>query len=210
MRVGLVAFMRSFASVEPPIFLRNISHLSVVHKLQNARTFMSEADTPWARLASRVTRVVLTRKDVTYASLVQALAADGVRDGERAIVSRISRGTLRLSLFLHILSITRVRPPERWADTLVANDDWEAKAQAVSLLELSRQPSELLDDVVARLARLGTTISSKTLDTQLRTGTLQLSLFLQLLYALNSDALERYIDHEDLVDAAKATSVAPS
>jgi len=171
---------------------------------------MSEADTPWARLASRVTRVVLTRKDVTYAALVQALAADGVRDGERAIVSRISRGTLRLSLFLHILSITGVRPPERWSDTLVVNGDWEAKACGVSVIELSRQPSEFMDDLVARLSRLGTTISAKTLDAQVRAGTLQLSLFLQLLYVLNSDAFERYIDHEDLVDAAKTASVAQS
>jgi len=169
---------------------------------------MSEVDTPWARLASRVTRVVLTRKDMTYASLVQALAVDGVPDGERAIVSRISRGTLRLSLFLHILSITRVRPPERWADALGVSDDWEAKARAVSLIELSRQPSEFTDDLVARLAKLGTTISAKTLDFQVHSGTLQLSLFLQLLYALNSDVFERYIDHEDLANAAKATSVA--
>lgn len=171
---------------------------------------MSEADTPWARLASRVTRVVLTRKDLTYAALVQALAADGVRDGERAIVSRISRGTLRLSLFLHILSITGVRPPERWSDALAADGDWEAKACAVSKIELSRQPSELMDDLVARLSRLGTTISPKTLDAQVRAGTLQLSLFLQLLYVLNSDAFERYIDHEDLVDAAKVTSTVQS
>jgi hypothetical protein len=168
--------------------------------------FMSEADTPWARLASRVTRVALTRKDVTYSSLVQALATDGTTDGERSIVSRISRGTLKLSLFLHIVSITGVRPPDRWTDSLRVRGDWDAKAGAVVLAELSRQPSVVMDDLVARLSKLGTTISVKTLDTQIRSGSLQLSLFVQLLYVLNSDSLERFVDQEDLAEAARSAA----
>ncbi|WP_322005164.1 DUF6471 domain-containing protein [Paraburkholderia tropica] len=166
---------------------------------------MSEADTPWARLASRATRVVLTRKDVTYSSLAQALADDGVHDGERAIVSRISRGTLRLSFFLHVIALTKVRPPALWTDAMRGTGDWQMRAAGVIRAELSRQPSEFADDLAARLGKLGTTISPKTLSTQISTGAIQFSLFLQLLYVLNSDSLDRYIDQDDLAEAARTT-----
>lgn len=165
---------------------------------------MSEADTPWARLASRVTRVALARKDVTYGALVEALANDGEAGGDRAIVSRISRGTLKLSLFLHILSVTTVRPPERWADALVSCRDWDKCASQVVLAEMSRLPPELAKDLVASLARLGTVMARKTLYAQIQNGSVALSLFLQLLYLLNSNSLDRFIDQEDLAEAAKS------
>ncbi|MFM0137853.1 DUF6471 domain-containing protein [Caballeronia grimmiae] len=164
---------------------------------------MSEADTPWARLASRVTRVALARKDVTYGALVEALVSDGEPGGDRAIVSRISRGTLKLSLFLHILSVTRVRPPERWSDALANSDDWDRCASYVIAAEMSRQPPELSKDLVASLARLGTVVAKRTLDAQIENGSLALSLFLQLLYLLNSNSLDRFIDQDDLAEAAK-------
>ena len=164
---------------------------------------MSEADTPWSHLASRVTRVALARKDVTYGSLVDALTNDGEPGGDRSIVSRISRGTLKLSLFLHILRVTGIRPPERWSDALQGRSDWSAKARAVVASEMSRQPSELAKDLVASLSRLGTTMSAKSLHAQIETGSLSLSLFLQLLYLLNSNSLDQFIDQEDLAEAAK-------
>jgi hypothetical protein len=166
---------------------------------------MSEADTPWARLASRVTRVALTRKDFTYGSLVEALTNDGETGGDRAIVSRISRGTLKLSLFLHILSVTGVRPPERWTEALRGRNDWDTRASAVARVEMSRQPPELARDFVTSLSRLGTVMPAKTLDAQIQHGSLPLSLFLQLLYLLNSNSLERFIDQDDLAEAAKST-----
>lgn len=164
---------------------------------------MSEADTPWARLASRATRVALTRKDVTYGVLVDALVNDGVSGGERAIVSKISRGTLRFSLFLHILSVAKVQLPERWTDAMRQPGTWEDRAQAVLRVELSRQPTLLTDDLVSRLSRLGTSMSPASLDAQTQAGSMQLSLFIQLIHVLNSDCLERFIDNGDLVDAAK-------
>ncbi|MGF6635526.1 hypothetical protein OKW39_002677 [Paraburkholderia sp. MM6662-R1] len=170
-----------------------------------ANFLMSEADTPWARLASRVTRVALARKDYTYGSLVEALTNDGETGGDRAIVSRISRGTLRLSLFLHILSVTGARVPERWVDALRSRKDWDARASAVTRAEMSSQPPELARDLTTSLSRLGTVMAAKTLDTQIQNGSLPLSLFLQLLYLLNSNSLERFIDQDDLAEAARST-----
>ncbi|MGF6654933.1 hypothetical protein OKW34_005523 [Paraburkholderia youngii] len=109
-----------------------------------------------------------------------------------------------MSLFLHILSVTGIRPPERWADALRSTGDWDTKASAVAFAEMSRQPSELANDFIPRLSRLGTMMSAKTLEGQIRTGSLQLSLFLQLLYLLNSNSLDRFIDQDDLAEAAKS------
>ncbi|MGF6924371.1 DUF6471 domain-containing protein [Paraburkholderia sp. 40] len=168
---------------------------------------MSEADTPWSRLASRVTRVVLARKDVTYAALAEALAAEGSTDGERALVSRISRGTLKLSLLLQIISITAATPPQRWAQALRGEGSWEQKARDVIASELARQPTSDTSELSRRLARLGASVPEKTLEANIATGSMPLSLFLQLLLALGSDSLERYVDYDDLLDAAKATSL---
>ncbi|SMG39878.1 DUF6471 domain-containing protein [Paraburkholderia susongensis] len=168
---------------------------------------MSEADTPWSRLSSRVARVVLARKDFTYAELVDALAAEGNTDGERALVSRISRGTLKLSLLLQIVSITGATPPERWTSALRTEGSWEQKAQAVIGSELARQPVFDFSELARRLANIGATVPEKTLEASITTGNMPLALFLQLLLALGSDSLERYVDYEDLLDAAKATSV---
>ncbi|MFM0048306.1 DUF6471 domain-containing protein [Caballeronia grimmiae] len=165
---------------------------------------MSEADTPWSRLASRATRVALTRKDMTYSSLVDALARDGVSVGERAIVSKISRGTLRVSLFLQILAVTRVQFPERWTEALRQTGTWEERASGVFRAELDRQPSIRLDDIAGRLSRLGPALSAASLDAQLRAGSLQLSVFIQLIHILNSDSLDRFIDQADIVDAARS------
>jgi hypothetical protein len=144
---------------------------------------------------------------MTYASLVDELGKDGVTEGHRAIVSRISRGTLKFSLFLHILSIANGRPPARWTQALSLPGLWEARASAVTRVELIRQPTESSRDIVARLEKLGTSISHKTFHTHVHEGTLTLAVFLQLLYVLNSDSAERYIDFEDLASAAKASYV---
>ncbi|MFM0292133.1 DUF6471 domain-containing protein [Paraburkholderia sp. RL17-380-BIE-A] len=168
---------------------------------------MSEADTPWSRLASRVARVVLARKDVTYAALADALAADGSADGERALVSRISRGTLKLSLLLQIISITAATPPERWTQALCREGNWEQKARDVIASELARQPANDVSELSRRLGRLGATLPAKTLEASIASGGMPLSVFLQLLLVLGSDSLERYVDYEDLLEAAKATSL---
>lgn len=165
---------------------------------------MSEADTPWSRLASRATRVALTRKDMTYSALVDALTRDGVSGGERAIVSKISRGTLRASLFLHILAATNAQLPERWMPAMRGDGTWEERARGVFEAELARQPTIDVNDIAGRLTRLGAAVSASSLEAQLRAGLLQLSVFIQLLHLLNSDSLDRFIDQSDMVHAARS------
>ncbi|WP_353554934.1 DUF6471 domain-containing protein [Paraburkholderia terrae] len=149
----------------------------------------------------------MARKDVTYAALADALAADGSTDGERALVSRISRGTLKLSLLLQIISITCATPPQRWTQALSRKGSWEQKAHDVIASELARQPTNDISELSRRLARVGASLPVKTLEANIATGSMPLALFLQLLLVLNSDSLERYVDYDDLLDAAKATSL---
>jgi hypothetical protein len=70
---------------------------------------------------------------------------------------------------------------------------------------MSSQPPELARDFTTSLSRLGTVMPAKTLDTQIQNGSLPLSLFLQLLYLLNSNSLEKFIDQDDLAEAARST-----
>jgi hypothetical protein len=69
---------------------------------------------------------------------------------------------------------------------------------------MSSQPPELERDFTASLSRLGTVMPAKALDSQIQNGSLPLSLFLQLLYLLNSNSLEKFIDQDDLAEAARS------
>lgn len=160
-------------------------------------------DTPWTRLAARVIRVALARKDLSYAQLTSALAASGSRETERSFVSKIYRGTPRLALLLQIIDISSARPPELWSDAMKVEGSWEERAAAVLSCELSRQPWVTPDELVRRLQMLGADISEKSLKTHLTEGTASLALTLQCLAALGSGSLERYIDVDDLAEAAR-------
>lgn len=76
------------------------------------------------------------RKEVTYTSLTRAFIADGFEETESSLVLRITRGTLRLSSFLHFLSLVSATPPAIWRESLAAEGHWPARAQAVVLAEL--------------------------------------------------------------------------
>ncbi|MDQ0621004.1 DUF6471 domain-containing protein [Paraburkholderia graminis] len=163
---------------------------------------MSEAETAWSRLASRVVRVALARKDIGYAQLAAALAADGVMESERALISRISRGTVKLSFFLQVLDLSGASPPPVWYEALAEGIGAEQRAQAVTRAELDRQPWVTIEELARRLSQFGTNVSVRTLASHIEAGTLSLSMFMQCITALGSTSLERYVDLEDLLSAA--------
>ncbi|HKR40302.1 MAG TPA: DUF6471 domain-containing protein [Paraburkholderia sp.] len=168
---------------------------------------MSEEETPWSSLAARVVRVILARKDISYAQLSEALRAVGVKESERALASRVSRGRVKLSLLLQILAVTGAKVTTLWSGVLTMSGTWEQRARAVCLAELSRQPTVTLEELAHRMVRLGADLSEKTLVAHLEQGTTSLPEFLQCLVALGSSSLERYIDYEDLVAAAHAACI---
>lgn len=170
---------------------------------------MSEAETPWSRLASRVVRVVLARKDVGYAQLSEALASVGVKESDRALASRVSRGRIKLSLLLQIFVVTGAKVPTLWGGALSMPGTWEQRARVVVIAELSRQPMVTFDELAQRMVRLGADLTEKTLMSHLDEGIISLPEFLQCLVALGSSSLERYVDYEDLVAAVQAPPAPP-
>jgi len=169
---------------------------------------VNEADTPWTNMASRVVRVLLTRKGFSYAALSGALSILGVTENGRSLASRVSRGRIKLALLLQIISVTKAKVPHLWEQPLNMAGTWEDLSKAVVSAELSRQPSVTLDELAHRLVRLGADLTEKTLVLHLSNGTLSLPVFLQCLVALGSSSLELYVDYEDLVLAARASAAA--
>jgi hypothetical protein len=164
---------------------------------------LSETDTLWANLASRVIRVALERKGVSYAELADTLTSIGVKETERSLISRVSRGTVKLTLLLQIIDVTGARPPFLWIDAVRTPGSWERRAQAVVAAELARQPWVTPNKLSALLTDIGVNINAKTLPTQLSAGAISLSLFLQCVVALGSPSLDQYIDFPDLASAVR-------
>jgi hypothetical protein len=167
---------------------------------------VSETDTLWADLASRVIRVALERKGVSYAALADTLTAIGVKETERSLISRVSRGTVKLILLLQIIDVTHALPPRCWVDALGSDNTWEARAQAVIAAELAQKPWVTPQKLQRFLADIGVDISERTLISQLSSGAIPLSLFLQCIVVLGSSSLDRYIDFPDLVSAVRPNS----
>lgn len=163
---------------------------------------MSEVDSVWQRLASRVIRVALARKDKSYAELIEELAESGSPESIRALTNRISRGTMRLSLLLQVISVTGATAPALWQAAIHVTGDWDDRASAVVAAELARQPWVTPAELNRRLGQMGTDMSQRTLTAHLTSGSVPLSLFLQCIAALGSSSLEQYLDFADLHAAA--------
>lgn len=163
---------------------------------------MSEADSAWARLACRIVRVAMARKEVTYSSLVRLLANDGVDETERSLVLRINRGTVRLSSWLHILALMSSTVPELWRASMSAESDWPSRARSIVLTELREGGITDLTVLTDQLHTLGTTITEEALETHIMGGTIPLSLCLQLLFIVRSHSLERFVDFSDIIKTA--------
>ncbi|WGS45235.1 DUF6471 domain-containing protein [Burkholderia sp. JSH-S8] len=166
---------------------------------------MSEEDALWAGLASRVIRVALERKGVSYAQLADALSSIGVKETERSLISRVSRGTVKLTLLLQIIDVTGAVPPRLWMDAVRIPGAWEDRAQAVAAVELAQRPWVTPSKLSTHLADIGADIDERVLASQLSTGAMTLSLFLQCIAVLGSSSLDRYIDFPDLASAALVT-----
>jgi hypothetical protein len=170
---------------------------------------VSEADSPWARLATHVIRVALARGDIGYVELASALAADGIEETERALINRVSRGSVRLTLLLQIIEVSGDDPPALWTDAFRMSGTWEARAQGVMAAELSRQPWVTPQELMHRLALLGIHVAERAMTSHLSEGTVPLSLFLQCIAVLGSPSLDRFLPFTALISAAKFSAGAP-
>jgi hypothetical protein len=165
-----------------------------------------QPNNPWTRLASRVIKVALARKDISIAELASALSASGFPATEQALLSQQFRGSPKLSLLLQIIEISGAQPPTPWSSAMGLEGSWQTRAAAVLASELASQPWVTPAELVRRLQSIGVSVSERTLAAHLTEGTASLALTLQCLATLGSRSLERYIDTEDLVAAARASA----
>jgi hypothetical protein len=169
---------------------------------------VGEADSSWARLATHVIRVALARGDIGYVELANALTADGIEETERALINRVSRGSVRLTLLLQIIEVSGDDPPALWTDALRMSGTWEARAHGVLTAELSRQPWVTPQELVHRLALVGIQVAERAMTSHLSEGTVSLSLFLQCIAVLGSSSLDRFLPFAVLISAAKLSASA--
>ncbi|WP_234775375.1 DUF6471 domain-containing protein [Paraburkholderia tropica] len=167
---------------------------------------MSDNDTPWTLLASRVVRVVLARQDTGYTQLLDSLTLLGVKETERSLASRVSRGRIKAGVFLQIMAATDARVPERWRTAMTLPGTWDDRVKGIVMAELARHPLVSMEDAAQRMIRIGAELSEKTLTAHLIEGTLSLPELLQFLVVMASDSLEYYIDYHVLVAAAQTYS----
>jgi len=63
----------------------------------------------WNAASSRLLKVELARKGVTYKQLVRMLEAIGVKETERSIANKMSRGTFSTAFCLQVLTAIGVK-----------------------------------------------------------------------------------------------------
>lgn len=59
---------------------------------------MKEAD--WSKLASRIIKTELKRRDISYEQLVTMLEKIGIHETHASILNKMSRGTFQFAFFL--------------------------------------------------------------------------------------------------------------
>lgn len=159
-------------------------------------------DSAWEQLASRAVRVVLTRRDVSYAQLAQGLAELGISESDRSIEGKVRRGTFRFTFFLQILTVSRSAVPEQWAGPLGRGLTWEARAASLLADELSAQPWLDWSNLSSRLGEIGVYIQPEALRAQVEDGSFAAALFFQCATVCRFPGMQLFLDQFDVNEAA--------
>lgn len=149
-------------------------------------------------------RVVLARRDMSYAELARALGDIGVTESARSVEGKIQRGTFRFSFFLQVLAASQADCPPPWQTALTSNSTWEERACAVLKVELAQLPWLSSQQLTSRLAEIGVAMQADSLDDQILGGTFSASLFLQCAAVCRMSAAHMFVDASSLNDAALA------
>jgi Domain of unknown function (DUF6471) len=160
-------------------------------------------DTVWSSLATRAIRVLMARKEVSYARLAGELTRLGQEESARSAEGKVKRGSFQFSFFLQSLVAVGADCPHHWTDVLSASDDWDRRASRLLLKELNARPWLTWLELSRRLETIGERISPNTLSTQIEEGNFPATLFLQCAVVCAFDGLELFIDRSDLRDAAR-------
>lgn len=170
---------------------------------------MEGNDTVWSSLATRAIRVLLARKEVSYARLAAELSRLGQKESARSAEGKVQRGTFRFSFFLQSLVAVGADCPPHWLESISAPGDWDRRASLLMLKEFEARPWLSWLEVSRRLSTIGEQISPESLALQVGAGDFSAVLFLQCALVCAFDGLELFIDRSDLVHAAKCRMSPP-
>lgn len=170
---------------------------------------MEDNDTVWSRLATRAIRVVLARKEVSYARLAAELSRLGQTESARSAEGKVQRGLFRFSFFLQSLVALGADCPPHWTGSLSASEDWSACASALMLKELAIRPWLTWAELSRRLESIGEKISPQSLREQVERGDFSAALFLQCAVVGGFDGLQLFLDRSDLAEAAQRGMTPP-
>lgn len=164
---------------------------------------MEDNGTVWSSLATRAVRVLLARKEVSYARLAAELSRLGESESARSAEGKVQRGAFRFSFFLQSLIAVGADFPPHWEHALLAKGDWSQRASRLMLDEFKKRPWLTWSEVARRLEAIGEKISPEQLATQVNGGDFPATLFLQCAVICEFHGLELFLDQTDLWDAAK-------
>ncbi|MDR5770116.1 DUF6471 domain-containing protein [Caballeronia sp. ATUFL_F2_KS42] len=154
-------------------------------------------------MASRVMRAALARKDVNYSALAALMRADGADETARSVEGKIQRGAMRCSFFLQALSVMKAEFPTQWSNAIGSAKTWDRRAAALLRTEMDRRAGVDFDELSRRLQVIGVSLPAEQLEGQIEEGSYALTLLLQSAAVLGIGGMERFIDHDDLLDAAQ-------
>jgi hypothetical protein len=160
-------------------------------------------DSVWSRLASRAIRVLLVRKEVSYARLAVDLSRLGAEESARSVEGKVQRGTFRFSFFLQSLAAVEADCPGHWMPALREPREWEHRAALLMQQELAARPWLTWQELSRRLEVIGERIAPETLAAQITSGVFSAALFLQCAVVCSFDGLELFLDQSDLREAAR-------
>lgn len=162
---------------------------------------------PWANLASRLVRILLARKGLKTGDVPELLAAQAKGDIDidgQALSELIAKERVDLELFLRILLAINDAIPERWVGAIKNNKTgWKALCASIVAVEVENFPTVNNEELAERLAGLHGGVSSAVWQRKISDGDLSLAEFMALLNEVGSTSLSRYLDWNDVLNAAR-------
>ncbi|SAK74475.1 hypothetical protein AWB75_04149 [Caballeronia catudaia] len=165
---------------------------------------MEGNESVWSELASRALRVLLARKEASYADLAAQLGRLGVEETARGVEGKTQRGTYRFLYFLQSLEALHADYPAHWESAMRSSESWEQKASAILEQEIASRPWLTRREVSRRLQTIGEEMTPRNLSAHIRSGGYPATLFIQCAVVCSFDAgMELFMDRSDLRAAAR-------
>jgi hypothetical protein len=169
---------------------------------QRKGTELAHTSTPWSRLAARTARGVLARKDFSFAQLADSISLNGIPETPRGADSKIHRGTYSLAYFLAMLHVVGAEFPLQWSRFVDSDESWEMAAKHIFLHEIKTHGLSI-EDLSVRLEAHGVSLRPDKVAAQLANGELPFTAFLQLALVVPVSEFTRFVDRNDLMEAAR-------